>query len=374
MGTGESKLQFSMTDEQVMLQALLERFVAERYASGQRVTYRAAAHGYSPENWTQLAELGVLGAAFDVEYGGLGGGPDATMVLMEALGRGLVAEPVLEQVVLPGRLIEQAHARAQAQRWLPRLIGGETHLALAHFEQSTGRLLDTVKTVARHATPGNVLDGEKAFVPAGAGADIYIVSARSSDGSSSELGFYLVRANAPGLTARPYRLVDGSMACTLSLRATPAFEMLDCGAEAFLRAMDDARIAAGAEMLGIMSTLFDATLEHARNRKQFGAPLGTFQVIQHRLADLYVRLEQSRSQLYRAALSAPVDRPAAVAAMKSYISAAAIEMGEQCIHLHGGMGMADEVAIGHGHKRILVLATLLGDADDELQRFAKLAS
>jgi alkylation response protein AidB-like acyl-CoA dehydrogenase len=374
MGTGESKLQFSMTDEQVMLQALLERFVTERYGSGQRATYRAAAHGYSLENWAQLADLGVLGAAFEVEYGGLGGGSDATMVLMETLGRGLVAEPVLEQVVLPGRLIGQAHARAQAQRWLPRLIGGETHVALAHFEQSTGGHLDTVETVARSAPPGNVLDGEKTFVPAGAGADIYLVSARAGDGNSSELGFYLVRANAPGLTARPYRLVDGSMACTLSLRATPALEMLDCGAEAFLRAMDDARIAAGAEMLGIMSTLFDATLEHVRNRKQFGAPLGAFQVIQHRLADLYVRLEQSRSQLYRAALSEPADRPAAVAAMKSYISAAAIEMGEQCIHLHGGMGMADEVAIGHGHKRILVLATLLGDADDELQRFAKLAS
>ncbi len=374
MGTGESKLQFSMTDEQVMLQALLERFVAERYSSGQRAAYRAAAHGYSLENWAQLAELGVLGAPFDVEYGGLGGGADATIVLMEALGRSLVAEPVLEQVILPGRLIEQAHARVQAQRWLPRLIGGETRVALAHFEQSTGCQPETVESVARHGTAGNLLDGEKTFVPAGAGADTYIVSARRGDGSSSELGFYLVRANAPGLTVRPYRLVDGSMACTLTLRATPAFEMLDCSVEAFLRAMDDARTAACAEMLGIMSTLFDATLEYVRNRRQFGAPLGTFQVIQHRLADLYVRLEQSRSQLYRAALSEPADRPAAVAAMKSYISAAAIEMGEQCIHLHGGMGMADEVAIGHGHKRILVLATLLGDADDELQRFAKLAS
>lgn len=365
-------MQFSMTDEQAMLQALLERFVADRYSSGQRAHYRTAAAGFSLENWSQLAELGVLGAPFDVEYGGLGRGADATIVLMEALGRGLVAEPILERLILPGRLIEQAHG--QAQRWLPRLIGGETHLALAHFESAKGFQLDRIDTLIRRETQGNLLDGEKIFVPAGVGADTFIVSARSSDDQASGMGCYFVAANAPGLTVRPYRLVDGSMACSLSLRATPAFEILDCDFEAFSRAMDDARIAAGAEMLGIMSTLFDATLEYVRNRKQFGTSLGSFQVIQHRLADLYVRLEQSRSQLYRAALSEATDRPAAVAAMKSYISAAAIEMGEQCIHLHGGMGMADEVAIGHGHKRLLVLATLLGDADHELQRFAKLAS
>jgi alkylation response protein AidB-like acyl-CoA dehydrogenase len=136
------------------------------------------------------------------------------------------------------------------------------------------------------------------------------------------------------------------------------------------------RIAAGAEMLGIMSMLFDTTLDYVRTRRQFGAPLGTFQVIQHRMADLYVLLEQSRSQLYRAALSPsePRARSTAVAGRKSYIRTAAIELGEQCIHLHGGLGPTDELPSGQGHKRLLVLATLFGDADSELQRFARLSA
>lgn len=361
-------MEFSLTDEQVMLQRLMERFAADRYGAGQRATYRKAAAGFEPRNWQELAELGVLAAPFDAEHGGLGGGADTTLVLLESVGRALMAEPIVERVILPGRLLEQTPAQAAA--WLPHLLSGETHFAFAHIEQTAGFRLDEVATVARQTSSGVLLDGEKTFVPAGAGADMFIVSAKGTHG---DLGFHLVRSDAPGLTARPYRLADGSIACTLQLHATPALETLDCGPTAFAQAMDEARLAAGAEMVGVMSSLFEATLEHVRTRKQFGTPLGSFQVIQHRMADLYVRLEQSRSQLYRAALTSGSDKPAAVAAMKSYISSAAVEMGEECVHFHGGMGMADEVAAGHYYKRLLVLATFLGDGEHELQRYARLA-
>ena len=373
-------MQFTLTDEQLMLKELIGRVVAEWYAPGRRAGYRAAPSGFSLENWAQLAELGVLAAPFLPEHGGLGGGTVDLIVLMEALGRGFVVEPVLEQVVAPGRLIARAGLAQQTERWLPQIIAGQAHLAVAHFEAAAGHELSRIQVTARKGVSGTVIDGEKTVVFGGGGADGFIVSAHEaarsgSAANGSGIGFYMVAMDAPGLTVTPFRLVDGSIACRLTLRGV-AGEKLKLGFDTFAAAADDVRIAACAEMLGIMSTLFEATVEYVRTRRQFGSPLASFQVIQHRLADLYVLLEQSRSQLYRAALGPdePRARAIAVAGMKSYISAAAIQMGEQCIHLHGAMGTTDELPIGHGHKRLLVLATLLGDADSELQRFARLSA
>lgn len=360
-----------------MLKELIGRVVAERYAPGRRASYRALTQGFSLENWAHLAALGVLAAPFAPEHGGLGGDPVDILVLMEELGRGLVVEPVLEQLIAPGRLIARAGSTQQTERRLPQIIAGEAHLAVAHFEHRAGFGLSHIQTTARRDASGGRIDGEKTVVFGGGGAEGFIVSARET-GEATEangIGFYLIAREAPGLTVTPFRLVDGSIACRLQLRGVSG-ERLELGFDTFAAAADDVRIAACAEMLGIMSTLFEATLEHVRTRRQFGAPLGSFQVIQHKMADLYVMLEQSRSQLYRAALSSsePRARAMAVAGMKSYLSAAAVELGEQCIHLHGGMGTTDELLIGHGHKRLLVLATLFGDADSELQRFVRLSA
>jgi len=357
-----------------MLQALVERFVADHYTPGKRATYRASPEGYSTSNWAQLADLGVLAASFPMEHEGLGGGPMESIVLMEALGRGFSVEPVLEQVLLPGRLIMHGSAAPQAQRWLQQIVSGETHIAVAHFEHEARFDLAHVGTTAHHSAVGVHIDGEKTVVMGSGGADAFIVSARQLDepGNPDTIGFYLVRADSPGVDIYPFRLVDGSVACRLRLKNASVAEQIDADFGAFSQAADDTRIAACAEMIGIMSVLFEATLDYVRNRKQFGVALGSFQVIQHRLADLYVLLEQSRSHLHRAAQSTGEPRAAAVAGMKSYISSAAIDMGEQCIHLHGGMGTTDELAIGHGHKRLLVLASMLGNADSELQRFVRL--
>ena len=368
-------MQFSLSDEQVMLKSLVERLVADAYVPGKRAAYRASETGFSAGNWAQLAELGVLAAPFLPEQGGLAGGLVEIMVLMEALGRGQVVEPVLEQVVTPGRLIAHARSAVNDDAWLQRIMSGAAHVALAHFEQTAGFELDDVRTLARGNGAGVRLQGEKTVVLGTGGADAFIVSARNIGSSGAEgIGFYFVDRTAPGLSITPFRIADGSVAARLRFDDVAVREKLEVSFDAFLNAVDDSRIAACAEMIGIMSTLFETTLEHVRTRKQFGAPLGSFQVIQHRMADLYVLLEQSRSQLYRAALSGTSGRahPAAVAGMKSYVSAAAVEMGEQCIHLHGGMGITDELLIGHGHKRLLVLASMFGDADHELQRFARI--
>jgi alkylation response protein AidB-like acyl-CoA dehydrogenase len=254
-------------------------------------------------------------------------------------------------------------------------MSGSAHVAMAHFEQTAGFELDDVRTVARGNGAGVRLQGDKTVVLGSGGAEAFIVSARTMGSSGADgIGFYIVDRDAPGLAITPFRIADGSVASRLRLQDVAVRDKLDVNFDAFLGAVDDSRIAACAEMIGIMSTLFETTLDYVRTRKQFGAPIGSFQVVQHRMADLYVSLEQSRSQLYRAALSGTSVRaqPAAVAGMKSYVSAAAVEMGEQCIHLHGGMGITDELLIGHGHKRLLVLAAMFGDADHELQRFARL--
>jgi alkylation response protein AidB-like acyl-CoA dehydrogenase len=356
-----------------MLKALVERHVAEHYGPGKRARYRASPLGFAQENWAQLSQLGLLAAPFLPEHGGLAGGMVEIIVLMEALGRWYAVEPILEQVIMPGRLLAHGSAGRSVSAWLARIISGEAHVALAHFEQSAGQDLCSVKTVAR----AGAIDGEKSFVPGSGGADAFIVSARDADAEGARtLRFHVVERGAPGLEIVPFRIADGSVAAALQLRGVRPIETLSADLDSFLRAVDDMRIAACAEMLGIMSSLFEATLEHVRARKQFGVPLGSFQVIQHRLADLYVLLEQSRSQLYRAALRGGQSRPdpVDVAAMKSYISGAATEMGEQCIHLHGGMGITDELIIGHGHKRLVVLAAMFGDADHELLRYARLVA
>jgi alkylation response protein AidB-like acyl-CoA dehydrogenase len=367
-------LNFNLSEEQQLLRDAVERFASERYDVPKRAAYRTNPAGYSAENWAELAGLGVLALPFDAEDGGLGGGAVELMTVMEALGRALAIEPVLEEIVISAGLIAAAGTAEQKARWLPAVIAGEAHLALAHVERSARFDLDDVRTTARVANGVATLDGDKSFVPAGAAADAYLVAARQAgtDGRA-DIRHYVVAADATGLERKTFRLVDGSVASQLTLRGVRG-EPLAGGFEQFSQVVERAQIAAAAEMLGIMSLLFDSTLEYVRNRRQFGAPLGSFQVIQHRMVDLYVMLELSRSQLYRAALVAGErERARAVAGMKSYLSTSGVSMGEQCIHLHGAMGTTDELAIGHAHKRLLVLATLFGDADHELDRFIALA-
>jgi alkylation response protein AidB-like acyl-CoA dehydrogenase len=347
---------FELTSEQQMLRTLVERFNAGR-KSATHAAPRPAPSGHFAENWALLAEMGLLAVAFDDAHGGLGGGPVDIITAMEAFGRGLAAEPVLHQMIA-GRLLQAAGTADQVERWLPRVIDGSTHLALAQAEPAARFNLRRCET--RYVN--GRLHGAKTCVPAG--ADLYIVSAQGD----SALQLVLVAADAAGLSRRDYRLVDGSFASEIVLTSVEG-EAMAGGLEALEDAAQIGRLAASAEMIGLAGLLFDATVDYVRQRRQFGAPIGSFQAIQHRLADAYATLELARSHLYRCALAEPPGQNAAIAAAKSYISTMAIRIGEEAIQMHGGMGVTDELNIGHAHKRVLFLAQYLGDAEHELARY-----
>ncbi len=353
-------------------------FVRDRYGIGERRRYRNEPSGYGADNWHLLAELGVLGLPFAASDGGLGGGPRELITVMEALGSGFAVEPILEEIVVSGGILARIASHAQKDLWLGRLIRGEAHIALAHFEHAARFNLSGVGVSARSRNGAVLLDGDKSVVPLAAAADRWIVSAREdySSVNPSLIGFYLVDPDAAGIERRDFRLADGSIASSVRFREVTAEGRLHGNYEEFEAVIDDARLAAGAEMVGIMSTLFRMTAEYLKNRKQFGQPLATFQTLQHRMADLYVLLEQSRSHLYRAAayIGMGAHGRRGVAGMKSYISRAAIEMGEECVHLHGGIGMTDELMLGHGYKRLVLLASLFGDSDSELVRFNQISA
>jgi hypothetical protein len=353
-------LNFQLSAEQIMLRDQMHRFVDERFSPADRAGYTIPEAGHNAANWSLLADLGLLALPFASDCGGLGGAAEDIMVVSEVFGRGVVPEPLLSEILLAGAVLARAGTVAQKQRWLPAIMAGDAHLALAFAETGMHFDFEKASTVAK----AGKLYGSKTFVMAGAACNAFIVTATAND----RLGLYLVATNAPGLTKRSYRLIDGAPAYELEFAATPAEALAGTGAD-LSAVVDEARIAISAELVGLMSLLLETTLDYVKVRKQFGAPIGSFQAIQHRLADLYVSVEQSRSLLYRAALAPHNERASAGIAAKSYISAAAVRLGEEAIQLHGGMGVTEELIIGHAHKRVLLLASLFGDADSEAQRY-----
>jgi alkylation response protein AidB-like acyl-CoA dehydrogenase len=371
-------VQFSLSEEQALLKDSVERFMRNRYSSSEMRDYRANSIGYSLENWRQLAHMGVLALPFSIEDGGLGGGPREIVTLMEALGSGYSVEPVVDEIIAAGGVMALAGHRGQKIEWLPRIMAGEAHLALAHFEHHARFNLADVRVRAIQHGSRVMLEGEKTVVPLAASADAWIVSAREQGvhADADAVGFYLVSPSQAGIERRDFRLVDGSCASIVRFRGANASSRLRGGFQEFTRAIDIARLAVSAEAVGVMSTLFQSTLAYLRTRKQFGAPLSKFQALQHRLADMYVLIEQSRSYLYRATLCMQSEERSVrcIAGMKSYVSRAALEVGEECVHLHGAIGTTDELTVGHAYKRLVVLSNLFGDTNSELVRFTKLAS
>lgn len=365
---GSWDLDFALTEDQLMLRNLVERFVTERYDTATRPLHETPAAGFTPGNWSLLAETGLLALPFEEAVGGLGGGPVEIITVMEVLGRGLVAEPYLSSILMGGLLLQAAGTEAQKAGWLEAVVAGEGHVALALAEPGSRFDVDFAATEARGASGAVTLSGFKTFVLAGEATQVYVVTARDSGG---QIGLYLVRSDAPGLVVQSYRLLDGATAQELTLTGVPA-EPLEGGITALNAVVQTARLAACAEMLGVMSMLFDVTLEYLKTRKQFGVPIGSFQALQHRMADLYASLEQSRSIILKAALAPEDERAAATAAAKAYVSTAAVKLAEEAVQLHGGMGVSEELIVGHGLKRVLVLASLFGDANVELTRYLTL--
>lgn len=375
-------MNFEHTEDRRMLADTLNRYIAEQYGFETRNRIANSAEGYSPQQWAQFAELGAIGALFSEADGGYGGAGFDIAVVFEALGRGLVVEPLLGSAVLAGSAI--SHAGNEQQRtWLDKLIDGSTIATLAHGEADSLYSLTQVATTARRTDNGWELNGVKAVVPQGEAATLFVVSARTAGGvdDAQGLSLFLVPADASGLSVRGQTAVDGGRVATVTLDhvTVPADALLGTEGAALAtleHAMGRGVLALCAESLGAMDVARQATLEYLQTRKQFGVPIGSFQALQHRMADVLLDIEQARSAVINAAAAVDGDdrlaREKALSAAKFTIGRVGTLVAEEAIQLHGGIGMTWELPLSHYAKRLVMIDHQLGDEDFHLARYIAL--
>ncbi len=378
-------MDFDLSDEQRQLKDSVERLLADAYGDlNQRAAYVKEPKGYSVALWQQYADLGILAAPFAEEHGGLGQGLTETTIVAEALGRALAVEPYMATVVLAGGALRHAASAALLAELVPGIASGQLTLALAHQERQSGYdLADTATTARADGKGGYTLEGEKMVALAGDSADKLIVSARASGGRTDPggIGLFLVDAGANGVTRRGYPTQDGMRATDITLsgvRVGPEAVVAgpERGLEVLERVVDEAIAALAAEAVGAMTGLTELTVEYLKTRKQFGVPIGSFQVLQHRAVDMLTALEQARSMAYYATMMAAEpdarERRRAMAAAKVQIGRSARIVGESAIQLHGGIGMTMEYKAGHYFKRLAMIDLAFGDADHHLRELARM--
>ncbi|MCS6987154.1 MAG: acyl-CoA dehydrogenase [Sphingomonadaceae bacterium] len=356
-------MNFDWSDEQALMRATIERFGDERGGLDRerRRRQRALPGGFDRDGWAELGRLGVLALPFAASAGGLGGGPVDLVAAAEPVGAKLLLEPVSECAVMAGTLLEAA-----GSAHLAHLMAGRHVPAAALLERGGRWNLAHVATRAERRDGRWILSGAKSAVWQGGAADLFVVSARLEGDVRDTRGVALFAVPAERVRVRTWAAADGSLAAELELHEAEA-ERLETDAWAALEAARTRfRLAAAAEMLGIARMLFAATLDYVKGRVQFGQPIGRFQAVQHRLVDAHVALEQAQSLLWRAAID---HEPRLVAGMHAYVAEAAIRVAHEAVQFHGGMGVTDELVVGHGLKRIRVLAAQWGDATMGLDRF-----
>jgi alkylation response protein AidB-like acyl-CoA dehydrogenase len=368
-------MNFEHTEDRRMLADTLNRYVAEQYGIEARHKITKSAEGYSPEQWQQFAELGAIGALFSEADGGYGGAGFDIAVVFEALGRGLVVEPLLGSAVLAGSAIAKAGSEAQRAH-LEKIIDGSTVAAFAHGEPGSYGL-DEVATTAKKSSDGWLLNGTKAMVQQGEAATLFVVSARTESG----LSLFLVPAKSAGVSINGSATVDGGRVAQVTLANVTV------GADALLgtegqglatieHAVGRGIVALCAESLGAMDVARQATLEYLQTRKQFGVPIGSFQALQHRMADVLLEIEQARSAVINAAAAVDstdrIAREKAVSAAKFTIGRVGTLVAEESVQLHGGIGMTWELPLSHYAKRLVMIDHQLGDEDFHLQRYIAL--
>ena len=367
-------MDFNLSEEQRQLRDGAARFIREQYPFEKRRRL-AEERGFSPRMWEQFAELGWLALGLPEEVGGLGCSFVESALLAEEFGRGLVLEPFVTTTVLCARLVERSTAFAHRATVLGEVAEGKLILALAHAETQGRYSLQAPRTTAAPSDAGAWrLSGLKTLVAGAPFAQRLIVSA-THDG---ETALFLVDAQTPGLTLRPYALIDGTRAADVVLDnvAVPAGDVLCRGAETvgiLEDALDRANLALAAEALGCMEAVMEITSEYLKTRQQFGQPIGHFQALQHRMSEMFVEAQEARSAVYRGLAAIDTgdlsERCTAVSAARVSVSAAGRMIGEQGIQLHGGIGMTDEYSVGHYYKRLLVIEKLFGDSDWHLDRY-----
>lgn len=375
-------MNFELSEEQKMIQQSVERFVQENYDLSNRIKISSEDPGYSKEYWSSMAELGWLGLAFDEEDGGFGGNQIDTLVLMEQFGKGLVLEPFLANIVLGGGAIKRGGSAALKESIIPSLIDGSLQLTLAYAEEQSRFDLEDIATAAREDDGKFVLNGKKSMVLNAESADKIIVVARTNGSQVDKEGIslFLVNADSDGLERENFPTVDGLRASEISLNDVKvSSENLigekDKGFEILQAVANDAILALAAEAVGAMEVLYKDTVEYTQQREQFDHPLSDFQVLQHRMVDMFMEYEQCKSLLFRATMETVQDPQLSqrtVHALKHLIGKSGIFVGENAVQLHGGMGVTEELRVGHFFKRLLVIDSQFGNADFHLDKFTSL--
>jgi len=373
-------MNFQHTEDRRMLADTLNRFISEQYGFATRDQLARSPLGFSRDMWNRFAELGIIGALFDEASGGFGGSGFDIAVVFESLGRGLVVEPFLDTLMVGQALARSANDAQRAR--LAALIDGSCIAALAHGETDSHYELARVTTRAQRNGDTWQLDGAKAVVQHGEHAGLFLVSARTEGHDDSEQGvsLFLVPREASGVSVRGYPNIDGGRAAELTLQGVTLADDALLGAQGAGFATLEYAIACGvlalcAEALGAMDVAKDYTLDYLRTRKQFGVAIGSFQALQHRMADMLLEIEQARSAVINAAAALNAGRTLrerAVSAAKYSIGRIGALVAEECIQLHGGIGMTWELPLAHYAKRLVMIDHQLGDEDHHLERFVQL--
>ena len=377
-------MDLSISEEQSAIRDVISRFIENEYDFEKRMSIAEGDTAFDSDVYNFFVEQGFTAIPFSEEDGGLNGGPVETMLIMKEIGRGLVLEPYLENVILAGGVLKRLATDDQKSKWLSNIINGELQSTLAFTEPQSRFNLNDVATVAKENGDKVIINGKKSFVLNGKEADIIIVPARTS-GSQTEtagISLFVVESDLPGITKNNYKTVDGHSASEIIFKNVEVNKdnllgELGKGYQTLESTIDDAILAVCAEATGIMKSLHDKTVEYSKNRVQFGVPIGGFQALQHRMVDTLMACEETESILLWALTTNQDDSSSlkkAISGLKYQIGTAGKHVGQEAVQLHGGMGISWELDIAHFFKRLSSIEILFGNADFHMKRFLTLSN
>jgi len=377
-------MDLSISEEQSAIRDVISRFIENEYDFEKRMSIAEGDSAFDSDVYNFFVEQGFTAIPFSEEDGGLNGGPVETMLIMKEIGRGLVLEPYLENVILAGGVLKRLATDDQKSKWLSNIINGELQSTLAFTEPQSRFNLNDVATVAKENGDKVIINGKKSFVLNGKEADIIIVPARTS-GSQTEtegISLFVVESDLPGISKNNYKSVDGHSASEITFKNVEVNKdnllgELGKGYQTLESTIDDATLAVCAEATGIMKSLHDKTVEYSKNRVQFGVPIGGFQALQHRMVDTLMACEETESILLWALTTNQDDSSSlkkAISGLKYQIGTAGKHVGQEAVQLHGGMGISWELDIAHFFKRLSSIEILFGNADFHMKRFLTLSN
>ena len=375
-------MDFTFNEEQTLIQDQVDQFIQKEYDWETRQSLSNSELGFGDNNWQKFAELGWLGISTSEDNGGFGGSAIESMLIMEAFGKGLVVEPFLETIIMSGGLIDEHGSDQQKSSILEPAIAGQLHLAIAYAEPQSRFNLSDVVTEANSDGDNFILNGYKSVVMNGPSANKIIISARTSGSQLEENGItlFIVDGDSQGLNKTNYKTVDGRRASDLTIENVSVSKddiigQIDAGFDILDSSIDRAILAISAEAVGAMEVLYKTTVEYTKTREQFGTSIGKFQVLQHRMVDMFMEYEQCKSLLYMATMKheeGSADAKKAISGLKYQVGKAGRFIGQQAVQLHGGMGVTDELNVGHYFKRLTTVGTIFGNSDYHLKKYTSL--